>query len=499
MKKVLMSVMCIFMVMITVFSSTTIAFAGTKKTPIVMVHGMGSFGLYENPNTEFERSVGEFDVDNLVSNNFGLIKNMLRAAVDAKVDTDTVMEQVKNIVEPFNEIACDSNGNSIGNIGINSYWEDSLANHEGWLTCMTNNEPAIYRQVCDAYGAKNVYAFNYDWRLDAVDNADKLNKFIDMVKEKKKADKVILVGMSEGTVVASAYVDKYAKKNDLAKLVLLDGAFYGVGVTKAFKQDLYINKKVIEEYARQFCLTYNSKDLNTDNFTYLVAALSGAIANLSGYLNSIVKDEKTLNKIYNEVLAPVGTLPIFWEFIPYNDFNKAVSQMTKIGFLDKNTGLYKKITNYHKIQGRVAKNLKKLKKKGVQVAIIANYGTPGIPITSAYKNQTDILIDTKYASGGATVANYGKKLKKKGKYVSKDKIIDASTCILPKNTWFVKSIQHMNYWYDTEACEFLADIITTKKALNITTIKKAYGYQQFIGTNDDQKIVSVTKCGVDNM
>ena len=50
--------------------------------------------------------------------------------------------------------------------GTANYWTDSLKNHPGYLSG-TSNEPAICRQVAQNIGADKVYAFNYDWRLDA--------------------------------------------------------------------------------------------------------------------------------------------------------------------------------------------------------------------------------------------------------------------------------------------------------------------------------------------
>lgn len=498
MKKKLTSILCIVLTVVMTFGHTSTVFAATNVTPVVMVHGMGAFGLYKNPNTPNEEKLADFDIASLLGDS-GLLRQLLRVAIGNDVDSQGIIESLKYFMSPYEDIACDENGNSPDNIGIASYWEDSLANHRDWLECTDANEPAIYRQVCDKVGANNVYAFNYDWRLDACDNADKLNSFIDTVKSKTGKSKVTLVGGSEGTVVASAYVDKYKDKNDIEKLVLINGAFCGVGVANAFKQDLYIDKDVLIEYVDQFCQTYSGSDINTGTLSLIIALLPGVVESLCNYLNNVIDDDALLASVYNEVLKPLGNIPVLWEFIPYDSFYSAVNKMSEIGFLDKNSGLYDKIVRYHNVQGRVESNLKALKNKGVQIAIIANYGTPGIPITSGYKDQTDILIDTKYASGGATVADYGKKLNTTGKYVSEDKIIDASTCILPDNTWFVKGIQHMNFWYNTEATEFLADLITTDKTLSVKSVKKEFGYNQFLGTDNEQRIISVLNCGTDSV
>lgn len=497
MKKKICSILCAILCVVMVFSQTAFGFAAQSVTPVVMVHGMGSFGLYENPNTEDEKKLEGFDISKLLGDD-GLVKKLLAVAKGENVKTSDITNAIKDFMAPYESIACDSNGNAKNNIGINAYWEDSLANHSDWLDSKSNNEPAIYKQVCDEIGANNVYAFNYDWRLDACDNAEKLNKFINKVKATTGKSQVTLVGGSEGTVVVSAYIDAHKNKNDIKKVVYIDGAWQGVSVTNAFKQDLYVDGEVLCEYLRQFCRTYNGRAISTAPLAILAGLFSDNFDNLAKYLNKIIKDKDKLNSVYTDVLGTFGSIPILWEFIPYNSFDSAVSKMSKIGFLDKNSGMYKKIKKYHGVQGRAKKNLKELQAKGVEVAIVANYGTPGIPVTSAYTEQTDILIDTKYASGGATIAKYGETLDKTGKYVSKDKIIDASTCALKDNTWFVKSIQHMNYWYDTEANEFLTYLITTDDHLTISTVRASTGYNQFLGTDKEQNIIDVTECGTDH-
>ena len=44
---------------------------------------------------------------------------------------------------------------------------------------------------------------------------------------------------------------------------MIDGAFCGVGVANAFKQDLYIDKDVLMSYVDEFCQTYSGSDINT--------------------------------------------------------------------------------------------------------------------------------------------------------------------------------------------------------------------------------------------
>lgn len=490
MKKVLKSFMCCVLAVITVMSSASVAFAKNDVTPVIVIHGMNASALYHNPGTEEETAVEEFNIASILGTG-GLLSQLLAVCRGDDANTEKIMQQIADFMLPYQDIACDENGNSI-DVGVNNYWTDSVANHRDYLEGRSSNEPAIARQVADKIGAENVYAFNYDWRLDVCETAKKLSSFIDEVKAQTGKSKVTVVSASEGTMVVSAYIDAYKSKNDVKRYVFVNGAFNGVYFTKAYKQDLYFDQETVMEYLRTFCLTFRSADTDLSSLKLLVGFIDDAVGNLCDYLNEIISNPTLLNRLYNEVLTPLGKIPAMWECIAYEDFDESVDKMSSIGFLDKSSGLYSKILHYHHVQGRLKSNLTELKNKGVEIAVVANYGIPVFPITSAYANQSDYLIDTKLASLNATVANYGAVLDRSGKYVSPDKVIDASTCLFPDNTWFVKGVKHVGFCYGTEAMEFLTELITTDSEPNVASVEKKTGVGQFIGTDKDQNIIAVT-------
>ena len=74
----------------------------------------------------------------------------------------------------------------------------------------------------------------------------------------------------------------------------------------------------------------------------------------------------------------------------------------------------------------------------------------------AILNMADALIDTQYTSGGATCSDYGSTLGDDyvckancgHNHLSPDNRIDASTCALPENTWFIEGQYHGQYFYE---------------------------------------------------
>ena len=65
----------------------------------------------------------------------------------------------------------------------------------------------------------------------------------------------------------------------------------------------------------------------------------------------------------------------------------------------------------------------------------------------------------------------------KGKYISPDKQIDASTCLLPDNTWFIKNVDHRY----TEAVHLLITDLVDNPRCTVDTLGT---YGQFLNAKD---------------
>lgn len=496
MKKRLIKILCFALTVLMVFSSSSVAFAKEKVTPVILVHGVGGSAVYENVGTKSEseiKNLGIGEVTGLLTQQ-GLLSQALRLlSSEVELDEDEFLNALGTYFKD-NKFNFTKNGNPKSGQGVNNYWKGPLSKHKSYWQNATISEAAIAKQLCKTQGAKNVYCFNYDWRCDICETAKKLRKYVIDVKKQTKSKKVTLVGCSLGGAVLSAYMDAYKGKKDVKRYVFVNPAIGGVDVARMYALDIKINKKQVLKYLDGMQSANPGSTQQT--IMKVVKALGDKrVAIAADNLAEFAKSKKNVNRLYNEVIKPwIGYIPALWECVPYNSFDKAVKEMSAIGFLDKNSGLYKKIKKYHGVQGRFKKNVKAVKKAGAEVAIIANYNEPGIPVTSKANNHIDGLIDTKYASGGATVAAYGKKLKgsnAKGKYVSPDKIINAKTCALPDNTWFIKDIQHMQFRSDTKAVKFIANLACGKVKLNIKAVKKKYKYSQFLKADENQKLTNV--------
>ncbi len=495
MKKHLLKLISVVLVFVMVFASTSMAYAKNKVTPVILVHGLGANDIYNNVGTDSQEKVASYglDVKTLLTDD-GVIGEAIRLLSNQMpVNYDNLFKNLGDYFEA-SKVNCTADGNPQEGQGIINYWTDPLSKHKDFWQDGSNAEAAIARQMCGVIGAKNVYCFNYDWRLDVRENAAKLKGLVDTIKKDRGVKKVSLVGVSLGGAILSSYIDAYKTQNDIARYVFVNPAIMGVDVARLLKFDITFNKKTVMKYIKHMATAFDGGSYETV-FKLVGAAADVRIGYLADNLNAIASNPKLRADFFNVVLKRwIGNCPAYWDCIPYDQFDDCVNAMTSIGFLDKNSGLYSKIVAYHKVQGRFRKNIKYVKKKGAEVAIIANYGTMGIPATSKVYNQTDGLIDVKYASGGATVAKFGKKLtgkKAKGKYVSPDKIVNAKTCALPKNTWFIKGVIHTQFHYDADTTKFIANLACGKVKINLKSVKKKYGYKQYLVADSNQSLTNL--------
>ena len=99
--------------------------------------------------------------------------------------------------------------------------------------------------------------------------------------------------------------------------------------------------------------------------------------------------------------------------------------------------------------------MQSIKKAGVNLGIMAKYGSQMIPVTESSAMISDQIASVYRASYGATTSTVyeplsddyiaGRIEKGLGRYISPDKQIDASTCMFPDNTWFYKGATHSKW------------------------------------------------------
>ena len=379
-------------------------------------------------------------------------------------------------------VACDETGTPRKNTGIEPNKAPTNELHKNGKFGLTLN------------GDDDYYSFSQDWRLSPLDNAVKLKKFVEKVKSVTHHDKVIFAAHSQGGAILASYLYLYGHK-DAKKIIFLTAAYKGLSILGTlYKKEYDIGTKGDALVA--FVDSLMGREVAGQLLTVLLDSLKK-----TGVLDTILVSgqdmlEKEFERIFAESLSKcLGYMPGTWAYVPDKDYTKAKKAM--FGNDPKYTTLVKKLDRYHyNVQRRLTNLIDSAIADDVPVIITSGYGMSTIPVTKGSENHSDMLIDTKFTSIGATVAPFGKTLGKSYKqavkcghnHISPDKIVDASTGAYPEYTWYFKMQQHSEF---TNAyVEFLNWAVHYNGQPTVRTNKK---YPQFIKIDSDEKAVSPTE------
>ncbi len=187
-------------------------------------------------------------------------------------------------------------------------------------------------------------------------------------------------------------------------------------------------------------------------------------------------------------LATFYTWPSYWSAVTNEDYDTAINYVFGAQGSEKRTqyaGLIEKLDNYNEL---VRKNIpglfRSIKESGANVGVISKYGYQIVPVIESSDAVADQFASVTRSSYGATTSDvYGtlsdeyiaeRVAQGKGKYISPDKQVDASTCIYPDYTWFTKGSSHSNW----SLCEnnLMHIVATADKQLTVND----FDYTQFM-------------------
>ena len=450
------------------------AFAREPKTAFVVVSGMNTFPLYRDGEKVFPTQTKT--IMKLASK---LALPLVGFLKDGDYDKlgDALFPAA---AEAFDDLACSTDGSSKYGVTTDLF-PLSAGNYPDAFMNEVKDEGGVVKAGIDAFGADNTYFFNYDWRLDPLKHADELNKFIKNVKSETKCDRVALAAFSMGGTVTLSYLYKYGSA-DVDSVALCSTAFQGTScMGSMFSGDLSIDAYGLIRRMAQ--LTRN--DFLDELIMFLNEALEAYKINASidGYINNVLTN---LNeRLYKELIIPVfGYMPGLWGLVDAENYEKAKEVM----LADADPALIKAIDEYHYSVQAKAYDILKAAENDTTVYITAQYNMQGLPVSETSTNSNnDFLIDVNYASGGAICSRLDKTLpedytqaKADGhNHLSADRQIDASTCMFPEQTWFIRDMAHVDYNVG-ESTDFLIWLMRSEKQL---TINDSELYPQFMKYN----------------
>ncbi len=498
MKKIISVLLAALMI----FSCASVSFAANEtntKTPVIVVSGMGTFPLYD---TDTSERVFPPSAETIVKNILKVAPSLSAAVLLNKWDILGKYGS-KPIHDFFEKMKCDENGNSVYNINP-TLFPKSAGNYDEFKDNekTKGSERGVVRAISEKIGWDKTYFFYYDFRRSALDIADDLNEMIENVLKETNSKKISLVAMSFGGTVTTSYIYKYGSEK-LHNVVFASTAVCGTDIVgRLFSGNIELEVDAVLNYLEELLIKSNfAYELFGLGESFFAKYGKGAKKAINAYLKAVIEalKEPVYAKVFMDTFA---RFPGIWGLMNCEYYEEAKKQM--VPYANLSESFIKKTDEYaYNVGMKTEEIIKKAESNGVNVYFIGAYGYAGIPITDGSRNHTDTLIDTYLMTGYAKVADYGKTLdvssyshknacaEKTHSHVSTDGVIDASVCILPEKTWFVKNMSHVEYGREHDSGKLLVWVATSETSVDVHSDSR---FPQFLSLNRNSgKCTSLTE------
>lgn len=413
---------------------------------------------------------------------------------------DAIYEELSPI---WDETQLDCNGNAKYGTGVSAkeiaYWDNVAATQD---------------KGADGYFGVRDYDFRYDWRLSPYDLADRLHKYIEEIIDTTGCDQVALTGRCLGGNIITAYLEKYGSYGYVKKIFFDEVLVNGSGtINDCFSGKINFSDKHAQAYLTQ--AEYFGKndvgfDLSGINDLLLeIAERTIDLITQLGVTDAILVEVKDLyDRLYTALMPSIllstgiGTWLGYWTTLYPEDVDTAIDLIFGEEGSERReeyAGLIKKIEyiREHIIDVRPKLFKKFSEEYGVEVGALVSYGLANAPIVEHHDELGDAVVGAQDASLGATTAGLFTTLSEDyiaqrvalgyGDYISPDKKIDASTCLFPETTWFIKNKHHDFY----AAFVLMAEYFTQYSNVNASSNSKNLTRFLVQGEKDHRDYISV--------
>lgn len=386
----------------------------------------------------------------------------------------------------FKDIALDKEGNPV-NSGV---YMPKYLHSAAKITDFDNDEKwadtavGLFRQCARTFDANKVYLYTFDWRLSPSALAADLKSFFDLVVAETGAEKLDIAACSMGGMITTCYIDTYGS-DLLDSVVYLSPAHNGADVVgSAFTGDLVIDAEFLTDFL--------VAKLNNPFLTVIVKILDffGFFRSIAKFVNGVITTHKEM--IYDDFLCEVfATAYGLWGLIPDEYYDDAVEL-----FFDGKEGYDKALEEIAEIREFVFKTEtihQNLVDSGVKVSIVSHYDREQLPIYSKSYLHGDGVLESQRTSSGATFARFGETLSDAelagvaAEYISPDKVVNASTCQFPNQTWIVKDVKHVGCMTGSDHTEMAIWLLTQDTQPTVYTNP---AYPRFLRCDENQNFIA---------
>lgn len=535
--KISRKVISCILAVVMLFGVSSVAFAAGADDydyPVIVINGIDNNPLYANP--ESINATQAFPPSDITVT--GLIAEAYISGIVALASNeyDEIMNYFvgSQLFELIDAIQLNPDGTSKSeNIGPVTY-EYPLSYYYTDVARYEKIAGEIGIGMVDRLGGDKVYVFTYDWRIDPIENAKKLNDFVQTVKAQSRREKVSIISEGYGSTVATAYLAECyeAATADVDNFVTVNSAFMGTSlIGDIYTGRLASNYNELQATTSAFIRYTN--DFSDNPATWFSIWLTNYILNKNWETQDLIAQCITMmghitDDLYDLYLRDM--LKYFtglWALVPLDYYDEAMDWMYMDEEGDYNSELQEKIQTYKNFQSSASEILNKAKSEGINVNVVSAWDIQLIPIgdnkasdellledysignytginteTIGLSAQSDGLIDTYYSSFGAyTVAlndtgagiQNSQQRNKEGECENHYHLsavydslnpeqslsgiahyIDASTSALPDNTWFIRNMKHGSFDTESNSMDFLEYLLTTETTIDVYSADGLY-------------------------
>jgi len=508
-KKALSLVLALIMLMslaVPAFAKETMWISQSlSDVPVIRISGDGEKLVDENGNKVFHykdfASLLESDEEEEEEGDSSLIESVANILMPFLIDGllndnwEPYYENLqKEIGELFETSLLDKDGNAQYGTGLRQERIDKM-NRVRHNDQMWSNEQSSKFYVHDRYW------FYYDWRLDPIETASEFKAYVDDICASTGCGEVGVIASCLGTNVVTAYLAVYPEHaSEHIRGVAFDGSVVGgaemlsEAISGKFNIDAAaINRTLID------CGAIGMFDI--DGFINTTLEM----LDRTGALDAVIG--KTKDWIYYKLVEGVTsalalstfyTWPNYWACVSPEDYDTAMEYVFGPEGSKKRSeyaGLIAKLDNYNEVvRQRIPEILTQTVENGVHFGAVSKYGFQTLPICETNYLVSDQFASVGRSSFGATTGTIYNDLpedyiadrieKGFGEYLSPDGQIDASTCLFPESTWFIKGSSHSN-WSDWEL-RLLYDIASSEEQLTVDNSCWPSQFVVYSYTNPDE-------------
>ncbi len=334
----------------------------------------------------------------------------------------------------------------------------------------------------------HLYYFTYNSFGNHIDIVEELNDYIKLVQEQTGHTKVNLVPLSQGATLASALFEYHPEVADvLHKVLFIVPALDGSTIIG----DVFNGR-----------INFLNKDYFYNGFLEELGLLDEQTARIIEIAARILPDEVLMGALEAAVETLVSKIMVrstsMWALCPSGDYETAAAKYLSTPEM---ANIKAQTDKYYQAQLNSRQNIQKLVDSGVQVFCVAEYDINVINVGENWNSQNgDYIIQLDSTSMGAYAAKVGETLPEdyvqqnthcqnpEHNHISPDRVVDASTGLLPDTTFYFDSQRHDLTQHNAVILKLAMQLIAHD---DITDVYSDPNFPQFNDGRDVRNLLSL--------